>query len=277
LLNNRYRVKKLGDIKVMSQHIMDFHTHGFSNELAPKVTKQLAEYYGLKVNGDGTLDNLIANGATCGVDYLLIFATATKAKQVISVNNWVASKITDRILGFGTLHIDFDDIENEIERIISLGLRGLKFHPDFQNFAINDPKMDRIFAAVEGRLPVLIHTGDVKSDLSHPRRIADILRRFPKLTVISAHLGGYSQWDAAREHLIGKNLYIDTSSALMLMPREKAVEIIRAHGTDKVLFGSDYPIMLPSEELKLFYSLGLTERENRDILFNNANRLLNIL
>ncbi|MBC7765764.1 MAG: amidohydrolase family protein [Hyphomonadaceae bacterium] len=121
----------------------------------------------------------------------------------------------------------------------------------------------------------MIHTGDVNETYSSPFRLANVLNWFPNLTVIAAHLGGYSKWEEAAEFLHGKHLYIDTSSSIAYLGAEKATKIIRAHGVDKVLFGTDYPKVRHKEELALFLSLPLTEDERRKILYDNAFKLLN--
>lgn len=126
-----------------------------------------------------------------------------------------------------------DGIEKEFNRIISLGLRGVKLHPDFQGFKADAPELDKIYSLLENRLPLLIHAGDANLDNSSPERIARILDRFPKLTLIAAHLGGYMQWREAMEYLAGKNLYLDTSSTLHYMDTEFAMQIIKTHGAKK--------------------------------------------
>jgi predicted TIM-barrel fold metal-dependent hydrolase len=127
-----------------------------------------------------------------------------------------------------------------------------------------------------GRLPLLIHMGDERGDASSPARLLNVINAFPTLTIIAPHLGGYTKWDEAMETIIGRDIYIDTSSALAFMPPEKAAAIIRAHGIDKVLFGSDYPMWLHRDELERFFALGFTDDENEKILYSNAAKLLGV-
>jgi predicted TIM-barrel fold metal-dependent hydrolase len=256
--------------------IFDFHTHAYPEKIAEKAVEFLNSYYRVTCLGDGTIKDLLKSAEAADIEYILVHAVATKPSQVENINTWISEQINDKIIGFGTIHPQYDNILPELERIKQLGLRGIKLHPDFQEFYANDPSMDIIYSNIEGKLPVLIHAGDENNDYSSPRRIADVHARYPKLTIIAAHLGGYSQWDEAQKYLIGKNLYIDTSSALWAMPPEKAVSIIRAHGAHKTLFGTDYPLANHSEELKRFYSLEFTEEERRLILFENAKKLLKL-
>lgn len=259
------------------QTILDFHAHIYPDKIAGKAVGFLNSYYGVRCEGDGTMADLKAAAEAAGVRYLLVHSAATKPEQVESVNNFIASQLSGTVLGFGTMHPGYPHIRAEMERLRSLGLRGLKLHPDFQNFYVDSPEMDEVYAAAEElRLPVLLHAGDRKTELSSPERIVNVVERFPGLTVIAAHLGGFAQWDLARRTLIGKNVYIDTSSSLWFIPPEQAVETIRAHGTDRVLFGTDYPLRKATEEIAKFESLGLTEEEKRKIYFENAQRLLGL-
>jgi hypothetical protein len=179
-------------------------------------------------------------------------------------------------IGLGTMHPDLDNIDSEIDRIISMGLRGIKLHPDFQEFNIDDESMMPIYGAAAGKLPILIHMGDEVKTSSRPKRLARVLDLFPDLTVIAAHLGGYQMWDESLEYLAGRNVYFDTSSSLFCLDKEKAVEIIRRHGVEKVLFGTDYPMWTHEDELERFDNLGLSEDERRLILYKNACDLFGV-
>jgi predicted TIM-barrel fold metal-dependent hydrolase len=257
-------------------NIFDFHTHAYPEKVAEKAVEFLNGYYHVECQGDGTMNDLLASADEAGVGYILVHAAATRPAQVESINSWISEQRSERVFGFGTIHPLYENIKEELGRFKSLGLLGIKLHPDFQEFYANDPSMDIVYSTAEGKLPVLIHAGDVHNDFSSPWRIADIVARFPRLTVIAAHLGGYSQWEEAMECLIGKNLYIDTSSAIWGMTREMAVNIIRTHGVEKVLFGTDYPLTHHVDELARFKGLGLEDWEERLILFENAKKLLGL-
>lgn len=256
--------------------IFDFHTHAYPEALAPKSVDFLNRYYHVRCRGDGTMGDLLRSAEAAGVTHLLVHAVATKARQVEDVNTWIAAHLARNVCGFGTIHPGYGHISEELARIRALGLRGLKLHPDFQGYAADDPSMDAVYSDAEGALPVLIHAGDEHSDLSAPGRIARVLDRYPRLTVIAAHLGGYKSWDEAEACLVGRNCYLDTSSALWAMPPERAVRIIRRHGVERVLFGTDYPLTLHREELARFRALGLSPEEEERILWRNAFELLGL-
>ncbi|OQB16079.1 MAG: Amidohydrolase [Firmicutes bacterium ADurb.Bin193] len=250
--------------------VVDCHTHVFTDKIAQKAVLHLVNHYRMPWSGDGTLTQLLKMAPVA------VFSTATKPEQVVSINDYIASLSDERLICFGTIHPDFSGCEAEIERISALGLKGIKLHPDFQGFAIDDPRMMRIYDVIGSRLPVLIHLGDENSDYSAPRRLSKVLKEFPSLTVIGAHMGGYMRWDEAREHLIGKNLYLDTSSTLCRISPERMGELIGAHGADRVLFGTDYPARLHKEELENFMKVPLKDSERAKILSLNAISLFNL-
>lgn len=102
----------------------------------------------------------------------VVQSVATVPEQVHNINSFIAEQVRlhpDKFIGFGALHPDFPDISGETERIISLGLKGIKLHSDFQKFNIDDLKAFPIYEAAEGRLPILFHCGDDRYDFSHPR------------------------------------------------------------------------------------------------------------
>jgi len=256
--------------------IIDIHSHIFPQTLAPRAVSSIGSFYELPTKGKGTPKDLHALGIQAGIDYFVVSSTATTPEQVPTINNFFADVCSQfpSFFGFGTIHPEFPNVEAEINRVLTLGLRGIKIHPDFQKYNIDHPLMFPIYEAIEGRLPILFHIGDYRMDFSNPVRLSKILDSFPKLTAIAAHLGGYRVWDDWGRTLIGRNVYIDTSSSLMFLDQEKATNIIRSHGVDKVLFGTDYPMWFPRQELKRFLALGLTEDENRKILSNNARKVL---
>ncbi len=260
----------------MKRRIIDFHAHAFPEEIAQKAVNHIGNHYTINMQGKGILPDLVQSADKSGIEYIVIHSTATKASQVKSINDWVASHATERLIGFGTLHPNMTDAEEEFERIICLGLKGIKLHPDFQGFKADDHRMDKIYSVIDNRLPVLIHCGDEKLDNSSPKRIANVLDRFPRLTIIAAHLGGHKKWQESMECLVGRNLYMDTSSAIRYMDIAFASKLIKKHGTDKIVFGTDYPTVYHENELEFFYQLDLSENEREDILYNNSAKILGL-
>ncbi|MBR6646552.1 MAG: amidohydrolase family protein [Clostridia bacterium] len=263
----------------MERKIVDFHAHAFHDKIAIKAAKQLNEYYDIPLAENGLFFHLKQSMLKNKIDKLVIHATATKPSQVELINDYVKSLTSKDIVGFGTLHYAYSNYEKELDRIEEMGLRGIKFHPVFQGFKIDDEKMFPIYERLEGRFPVLIHVGDKHTDASTPKRLIKMLESFPKMTVIAAHMGGYSEWDEAEKYIIGNdkyNIYVDTSSSIRFLEPSYVAELIRRHGSDKVLFGTDYPLSLHQFELEVFDKIGLTDDEAENILWKNAYKLLEL-
>ena len=258
---------------------IDIHAHVFPENVASKVVSQLEAYYDLKWQGSGVFPDLVKSVEEAGISRSVIFSPATKPTQVIAINDYIASlcRQDERFYGFGTIHPDFPDIEKEIDRFASLNLRDLKLHPEFQEFYIDDPKLDRIYRAVGNRMPILIHMGDENFDYSAPERLAKVMDRMPELVFIAAHFGGYCRWDEAEKYLFGReNLYIDTSSCFHKISYAEGRKMIRLHGADKVLFASDYPMTRAAKAIDDVLKMELTEEENQLIFYKNAEKILKI-
>ena len=102
----------------------------------------------------------------------------------------------------------------------------------------------------------------------------NVVRRFPKLTVIGAHFAGWSMWDKGAELFEHSGIYTDCSSSLYAMTPEHAAGLIRKIGVHRVMWGTDYPMWGAKEELERFNLLPLTDRERELVLSENAQRLL---
>lgn len=260
--------------------IIDAHCHIYPAKIALSASAHTGEFYSIPMAFDGTVESLLEEGDGAGIDRYLVQSVAVTAKQVRSINRYIAGEVEKsggRFIGFGTLHPDSEDLEGDFEELISLGLRGVKLHPDMQNFKIDDYRYLKMYELCEGRLPMLIHMGDARSDFSHPKRLRAVMEIYDGLTVIAAHFGGYTMWEEA-SHILGgmPNLYTDCSSSFFALDDRTAVEIIRRYGADRVLFGTDYPMWRADDEIGRLLSLGLTDDELRAIFAGNVKRLLEI-
>lgn len=258
--------------------IIDAHAHIFPDKIAEKATAGIGGFYGMEMEYNGTLETLLKEGGEAGVDRFIVQSVATVPTQVISINNFIAQsveKYPDKLIGFGAMHPDFEDISGEIERIDALGLKGIKLHSDFQQFNIDDEKAFPIYEnAQKHGLPILFHIGDNRYDYSSPERLLNIVKKFPNLTVIGAHFAGWSMWDKGAELFNHSGIYTDCSSSLYAMTPEHAADLIRKIGVHRVMWGTDYPMWSAKEELERFDHLPLTDRERELILSENALRLL---
>lgn len=260
--------------------IIDSHCHVYPDKIARKASDSTSEFYHMPSLFDGKISTLLEYGGAAGIEHFVIQSVATTPKQVSGINHFIADAVNQnrgKFTGLGTLHPDSENIASDIEEIISLGLKGAKLHPDIQRVAIDESRMHRIYELCEGRLPILMHTGDSRFDYSNPNRMQPILDTFKNLTVIGAHFGGWSVWDEATERLSKyENFYVDCSSSLYAMTPEKAKSLIVSYGTKRVLFGTDYPMWDIDAEIERFMKIDLTEEERRDILYNNTAKLFDI-
>ena len=129
-------------------------------------------------------------------------------------------------------------------------------------------------------LPVVIHTGDYRYDYSHPRRLVNILRTFPDLVVDAAHFGCWSRYevgyDILHEVAMNDRVFLDESSSQFFLGQRRTVELTRMWGTDRIMFGSDFPMWDPAEEYRTLTTAGFTEDELENILWHNAERFAGV-
>ncbi len=262
----------------MDRKILDVHAHIFPEKIACKAVEAIGRFYELEMYADGSATELLREGRISGVTRFVVHSVATTPAQVASINRfiWEETGYHPELIGFATLHPYMDQMEEEIELALSSGMKGIKLHPDFQQFQLDEPRAMKMFRLLAGQLPVLVHTGDSRYDYSSPLRMARVMDAVPGLRLIAAHFGGYSQWLEAKKNLLGRDLYIDTSSSLFALEPEEAVDMIRLHGSEKTLFGTDYPMWTLPGELERFYRLPLTESEQNAILWDNGAKLLGL-
>lgn len=267
---------------LMYLKIFDAHCHIFPEKIAAKASVNIGRFYDLHMDFDGSVKTLMELYARAGVDKCLVQSVATSPAQVRSINDFIAESVKehpDMFVGFCSLHplMEKKEIEAEIDRAIALGLKGIKLHPDFQRFRIDERKAYDIYEAAEGRMPILFHTGDFRYDYSSPKRLANALKDFPRLVAIGAHFGGWSEWDDGEKYLADNpNVYVDTSSSLYSVSPEKALEYIRAFTPDRVMFGTDYPMWSVEDELRRMEKIDLTDSEREKVMYKTACGLLGI-
>jgi predicted TIM-barrel fold metal-dependent hydrolase len=257
--------------------VIDFHAHIYPDKIAAKAVLNIGAFYTLPMAGDGTVDGLLRMGFEGRIDRFVVFSAAAIPGQVRSINDYIAGVCAQHgnFTGFGTMHPGFPNPAEEIERLIGLGLKGIKLHPDMQKFCIDDERMMDVYALLEEKgLPIVFHTGDYRYHWSEPARLAKVLDRFPHLKTVAAHFGGWSVQDLAVESLKDRVCGFDVSSSIPFLGRKRAVELIRLYGADRFLFGSDYPMWDPGLCREEFMRLELTDEEKEKILYKNALNLL---
>jgi predicted TIM-barrel fold metal-dependent hydrolase len=264
--------------------IIDFHTHVFPEQMAEKTIRKMEEGANVKAFTNGTLQELKSSMKNSKVDISVLLPVATKPAQFETINRY-AAEISGRegIISFGGIHPDTDHYKEELQEIKRLGLPGIKLHPDYQATFIDDPGMVRIIRyAAELELIVSIHAGfDIGlPDPIHcpPERAAKMLSQIGhgNARIILAHMGGFGQWDEVEEYLVGKNVWFDTSYTLGSLAKEQFRRIVRSHGADRILFGTDSPWSGQKECIQYITEMDLTEEETERIFWKNGAELLGL-
>ena len=262
---------------------IDIHTHAFHPKIAHKAVDHLNSFYSITCSGDGTIANLLEREKEAGLEKCVVLCAATAPAQVIPANNYAISlqrEHPEQVIAFGTVHPAYENWEKELARLKAAGIRGIKLHPDFQSFWLDDPRLLPIFEAAQKDFVFEIHIGDKTTpdkNPSCPYKLASILRQFPGIRVIAAHFGGYRMWAHALDALAGnrfENLWFDTSSTTPFATPELAHKLLNTFPRERILFGTDWPLYDPVEERQRLQTLGGLSDSEMEVIMSNASALL---
>ena len=259
---------------------IDFHTHVYPDAIAAKAADNVRQFYDGLGNPaiDGSVKTLLDRGTEAGVENFVILPVAVQASRTRHINDFILEQVEKqpRFYGYGTIHAGMENLTDEVSYIMDKGLRGIKMHPDYQLFNIDDPRLFPVYEMAGEKLPFIFHMGDQRYDYSHPARLRHVLELFPKLRVIAAHFGGYTVHQVAKEELKGKDCFFDVSSSLMFMEEGLAEKYINHYGADRFVYGSDFPMWDPVVEMERFLRLKLTDDQKEQIAHITAEGILNI-
>ena len=256
---------------------IDFHSHVYPPAIARKATVATLDFYDLVSPYEGTPEEKHALDERSGITHSVILPVAVLPRLVHNCNLYAAgtAKNDPHFIAFGTVHAGDEHILEEVEGFAALGLCGVKLHPDMQRFNADDERLYPLNDLIQGRLPVMFHSGDPRTQYSRPARIRKVMDDFPKLVVIAAHLGAWSLQEEALPLLRDQeNCFVDTCSSMSHMRPARAMKYIRAYGADRVFFGTDYPVEDPVHQIKTLESLPLTDDEKEKIAFGSAKTFL---
>lgn len=260
--------------------IIDAHAHIYPAKIAEKATKAIGDFYDLKMELTGNSEKLLQEGKAAGISRFVVHSCATKASQVRAINEFIKNEITTNkeFIGFMTLHQDMteDEIEEEVDFCIKSGFKGIKLHPDFQRFYIDEEKAEKFYRVVGERLPFLLHVGDDRYEFSKPYRMANAAKKFKDVRFIAAHFGGYRCWNETEVYDGLENVFFDTSSSLAFLAPEEAKRMIDRRGAERFFFGTDFPMWEAKAELERFMRIPLSDSEREKILFSNAKSFLKL-
>ena len=265
--------------------IIDIHSHAFPEKIVKRAMSSLCTASRIKPETNGTVESLISAMDKDGIDMAAVCNIATNPNQNENVNLFAIEtkeKYASRLFPLGSLHPLYPEKEKEIKILKNSGIRGIKIHPDYMGFSLDDPAFDEIFElAASYDMFVITHAGfDVYSPdkvYANPDSVLRRISRSPKTKFICAHLGGNMMWKEVEEKLIGHDIYIDTSlSTSFGVSPEQVHRIIKKHDPEKILFGSDCPWASPRKTAELIDSLPLTDDLKEKIFEKNARTLLQI-
>jgi len=220
--------------------------------------------------------------AAAGIDLSVVAAVATKPEQVVSIQRWLTAIRQPGIMALAAMH-PADPLSSEQMKMLKReGFRGFKLHPDYQDFFVDDPRVYPLYerVAAEGMF-LLFHAG-LDRGLLHPvhatpKRLAAVHTAVPELCMVVAHLGGEEAQEETAAHLLGRNIYMDTSFVLRKIPGTFLERFLKEHPAERLIFASDSPYTDQGEELQFLLQLPfLTERDKEKICFSNAARLLGL-
>ncbi len=267
----------------ITREIIDVHTHIWPDKISVRAADNIVNYYSLSRQGDGSVSGLF-KGADEFTNIRFVISSATlkpDSEHARVGNDYLidCAEKDERFIPLASFHplMGFDAAVSELERAKARGAKGIKIHSDFQRFYVDDENAMEIYKeAARLNLPILFHVGDKNTDFSTPKRVRGILEKLPELTIIAAHMCGYSVWDEAKEYLIGTPVYTDTSEARLGMNAKELYELIENHGADKVMFGSDYPLWNTNFTYHELEESGLNEEEKNMIYCENAKKVFSL-
>jgi len=262
--------------------IIDFHAHCFPDELAQRaIERVLTSSPGAENWTDGTLAGLRRSMKESCVTKSVVLPVATKASQVKTINRAAPDLRAPDIIPFGALHPRTENIDEEIGFMKKNGIRGIKLHPEFQDFYMDDKTVFPLYEAVAAAgLIVVFHTGTdpgpFTNDHSMPASLAAVHREFPSLRIVAGHMGGHQVWDEVEKHLVGLPIFFETSTAPTNFSPERFVRLCRRHGIERILFGTDTPWYDQKFDRDWIESCGLSDQEKELVFFKNAEGLLKL-
>jgi predicted TIM-barrel fold metal-dependent hydrolase len=260
--------------------IIDVHNHIWPEKVVSKAKDYLESFTKHKLITLPTADNLLKVMDEASISKSIISSIASYPHQVVPINNWLFSIKQKRLIPFASMHPFFDGFREELKRIQD-NAYGIKLHPEFQNFYVDDERAFPLYEELQKlKLTILLHCGaeisSQKEIRSTPEKVLKVMEKFPELKIIVAHMGGFLMWEEVLEKLAGKNIYLDTSDSIKIMKKELLEQFFEKHSFDKIIYGSDFPIQDPKEEIEFIKTLNISEENKQKILSWNIKHLLNL-
>ena len=262
--------------------VIDFHVHAFPDALAERALQAL--FHGLpelKAYTDATRAGLLASMDAAGIARSVVCSIATKPAQFDPILSWSGEIQSERLIVLPSVHPADPAMLEQVRHIKALGFKGIKLHPYYQEFYMDEPRMMELYEVVSDEdLLLVMHTGfDIAfphERRADPPKILEVTQRFPQLKLVTTHLGAWDLWDEVEQFLVGQPVWMEISLALDFLSPDQARCILMNHPVEYLLFGTDSPWSDQSETLRKFQALDLPAECCEAILSANASRLLGL-
>lgn len=261
--------------------IIDCHTHVWPDAIAERALGPAVP--DLPRHGDGRVASLLDSMSQAGVDASICLGVADGPNRVEATNRFAAGLEAGKLIGFGSLHPDLEP-EEVVASLRQKGLKGVKIHPLFQHYSLEDRRLAAILDAFGDEFVAIVHLGpaggtpEAEHHYCSPDKVAYLVREFPRLRLIACHFGGYRMLSEAEDLVVGLPVYLDTSwpPSLATLDRERVRKVIQRHDAERVVFGSDWPVASQADEIAAVEALRLGSDDTEAVLGGNLARLLGI-
>lgn len=261
--------------------IIDFHTHIFPDNIADRAVESLEKSSGYTRAIGGSANDLLTEMKSAGVDLsvnLPILTNPTHFEGTIKKLKEQNEKYAG-ILSFGAIHPLCDSVKEKLKIIKDLGFSGIKLHPYFQESDINSIENERVLNfAEELDLITVFHTGTDASfrdiERATPDMIIDLVKTVKPKKLVLSHTGALGYFEEVKKYMCGISAYFDTSFSLDEMSVDLFIDIVKSHGADKILFGTDSPWKSQKSYVEYFNNIKLDTEDKEKILYKNALKLL---
>jgi predicted TIM-barrel fold metal-dependent hydrolase len=260
-----------------------------------------AHVFPQSVNPQGTIDRLLQLLDACGIDQAVCFAPfPSQLDRGVDQNAWLAKELAsrERLVGFGTVDIYRSDRQDQVREIKELGLKGIKMHPQMQDFDIDRPEAMQIYEAAEAQgLFITFHSGLHHGRIKDYRvlKFDEVAWNFPKLRFSMEHVGGYHFFAEALAVIVNNipfppvpgrrcmvyggltSIFTPDYLRFWYMPPQRMHELVLQAGPEQLIFGLDFPYNLEENTkvgIDTIMGLDLPEEKKALILGNNLREAL---
>jgi len=233
----------------------------------------------IKAHLDGRVSSLLNSMDKYNIEKSLVCSIATKPAQFDPIIEWSGKIRSDRIIPLPSIHPADTKALERLEQIKKEGFVGVKFHPYYQDFGIDEERMFPVYEKIlDENLIIVMHTGFdfafKRTRIADPEKIVKVYEKFPGIKLVATHLGAWDDWEEVEKHIIGKNIYMEISFSLEFLKQENARRLIQGHPGEYIFFGTDSPWTEQGNTLSLLRGLELGDKMEKQILYDNALKLL---